>query len=131
HLQRLSTDGRDSLRAGLRELEAAGYITREQTRDAGGRLSATAYWVTDAPGTVDGLSGDGLPVDGKPAAIKTYRTKTYKKKEGGQQPAAPVAGEHAATPPPLKADPVSQALADGDSPEARAFLAAHGISTDQ
>lgn len=131
HLQRLSTDGRDSLRAGLRELEAGGYITREQTRDEGGRLSAAAYTVTDDPRTVDGLSGDGKPADGKPAATNTYRTKTYRKEEGQQPASAPAHGEHAAAPPPLKTDPVSQALADGDSPEARAFLAAHGISTDQ
>ena len=36
----LSTDGRDSVLAGLRELEAAGYLTRSRRTGEGGRI----YW---------------------------------------------------------------------------------------
>lgn len=134
HLQQLSTDGRDSLRTGLQELEAAGYISRTQTRDEAGRLSSTAYWVTDSPSTVDGFPGDGLSGDGKPAPINTYRNKTYRKKDeeaGNAEPGTPMPARQNVAASFPKDEALSRALADPDSAEARAFLAANGINTDQ
>lgn len=98
-LEPLSRDGRDALRAAIRELENAGYITRRQTRKPDGTLGDSEYNVTDdvrtadgkpvhgakrvqnGASTVDGLSVAGqtvagLSVAGKPAATKTDYTKT-------------------------------------------------------
>lgn len=40
HLVHCGPDGRDSVRAGLRELEAAGYLERRKVRDANGRWTS-------------------------------------------------------------------------------------------
>ena len=41
----LNTDGIDSMRSGIRELERAGYIERRRTRDEHGKLRGTVYKV--------------------------------------------------------------------------------------
>lgn len=153
HLQTLSTEGRDAVRATVRELEEHGYVRREQTRDETGKVGPVEYLVTDQEDTVDGFSGDGPdavqdgapPVDGlsgrgtnavqdsvssvdgktgagqtvagKPATKKTYIEEEQRKKRERT--------------PPTENSALNQALAEPDSPEARAFLAANGISTDQ
>jgi hypothetical protein len=76
HLETLSTDGRDGLRAAVRELEGAGYIIRQQVKDETGKFSKAVYLVTD-----DGKAVDGKPDDGKPAATNTDFTKTEKPEE--------------------------------------------------
>lgn len=102
HLETLSRDGRDALRAAIRELENAGYIERHQTRGPGGRLAEAEYRVSDdvrvavdgkavdgnavhgpseQASTVDGFSVAGKTVAGetvagKPATTKTEGTKT-------------------------------------------------------
>lgn len=99
HLEALSRDGRDALRAAIRELEDAGYITRHQTRKPDGTLGDSEYHVTDdvptvagkpvrgakrvqnGKSTADGLSVAGQTVAGqtvagKPATKKTDYTKT-------------------------------------------------------
>ena len=48
-LSKLTSDGIDSVRAAIRELEAAGYIVRSQSRDAHGRLSKNEYTVYEIP----------------------------------------------------------------------------------
>lgn len=42
-------DGIDSIRSAVKELEEQGYITREQRRDANGRISGTIWHITDHP----------------------------------------------------------------------------------
>jgi hypothetical protein len=61
-------EGRDAIRAALRELEAAGYVDRKRVRvkDARGRLVwHTEVWVRDTPDS--DKSTTGQPVDHKPA----------------------------------------------------------------
>src|SRR5690606_19831497 len=81
HLEAMSRDGRDALRAAIRELEAHGYIKRFQRRRPDGTLGDAEYHVTDDVPTVDGktVAGQsvaGKTVAGKPAATKTDLTKT-------------------------------------------------------
>ena len=45
----LNTDGIDSMRSGIRELERAGYIERRRTRDEHGNLRGTVYKVYAVP----------------------------------------------------------------------------------
>lgn len=43
HLQTMSSDGRDATRGAIAELEAAGYLTRRQTRDENGKLGPAVF----------------------------------------------------------------------------------------
>lgn len=74
HLASIKTDGRDSVRAGLRELEDMGYLIRERKVLPNG----TFDWVIEVyekPQTMDGKSGHGerktgSPVTGNPTTGK-------------------------------------------------------------
>lgn len=48
-LCKICKDGKDSVRAGLRELEAAGYLVRSQAHDSSGRFSSSEYTLYDVP----------------------------------------------------------------------------------
>ena len=48
-LTTLFTDGIDSIRQGINELEAHGYIVRERNRDARGRLGGMEYVIYETP----------------------------------------------------------------------------------
>jgi hypothetical protein len=85
------SDGRDAVRAGLRELEEAGYLTRTQRRGDGGRIVSTDYLVgtpvvgkpaggSDQPECNEspGQPSDGFSTDGEPASKKTTPEKTKK-----------------------------------------------------
>ena len=48
-LTTLFTDGIDSIRQGINELEARGYIVRERKRDARGRLGGMEYVIYETP----------------------------------------------------------------------------------
>ena len=45
----LPKDGQASIRSGLKELEAAGYLTRTRTRDSCGRVSDVVWTICDKP----------------------------------------------------------------------------------
>lgn len=65
HIQRIACVGRDKLRNMLRELEAAGYVTRETIRGDGGRVCGTEWVIADEPRTT-ASGGDGK-ADPQPA----------------------------------------------------------------
>ena len=56
----LFTDGLDSIRQGIRELEDHGYIVRERKRDAKGRLGGMEYVIYETP---------RLPVENLPVSV--------------------------------------------------------------
>ncbi|MGW0095556.1 hypothetical protein ACWDWS_42340 [Streptomyces sp. NPDC003328] len=53
HLVAVGPDGREAIRAGLKELERYGYLVRERLRRANGTLGEVAYSITDRPATLD------------------------------------------------------------------------------
>jgi hypothetical protein len=54
----LGPDGRDAVRAGLKELEKFGYLVRDRVRRPNGTLAETVYSITDRP-----AAWDGPPID--------------------------------------------------------------------
>ncbi|MFF1321963.1 hypothetical protein ACFVZZ_21410 [Streptomyces chartreusis] len=52
-LVRLGPDGREAVRAGLKELEAHGYLIRERLRRPDGTLGEIVYCITDRPAALD------------------------------------------------------------------------------
>lgn len=78
-LQKHFTDGRDSIRKGLRELQDAGYLVKEQTRKNDGKFSS-ADWllyetaqVADIPLTEN--RSTEKPSSGNPPLLSTNSTK--------------------------------------------------------
>ncbi|MGW9026897.1 hypothetical protein ACWGQ5_22490 [Streptomyces sp. NPDC055722] len=53
HLVAAGPDGREAVRAGLKELERYGYLIRERLRRANGTLGEVVYSITDRPATLD------------------------------------------------------------------------------
>ncbi|EYB69086.1 hypothetical protein DEIPH_ctg011orf0054 [Deinococcus phoenicis] len=81
-LETLSSDGREAHQNAMKELIAAGYISRKAAQDENGRLSGWAYEVTDERENRQ----TGKPSDGKPVTTNTDSTKTdrTKKKDGAE-----------------------------------------------
>ena len=100
----LFTDGLDSIRQGIRELEEHGYIVRERKRDTKGRLGGMEYVIyetprepveksdtsaffkpaTDLPGCADTVEDNPVPenpIQGKPAEETATLYKEIKNKE--------------------------------------------------
>ncbi|WP_369253797.1 hypothetical protein [Streptomyces sp. R35] len=53
HLVSVGPDGREAVRAGLKELERYGYLIRERLRRTDGTLGEVVYSITDRPATLD------------------------------------------------------------------------------
>lgn len=65
----LSSDGYDSIKTTLKELEAAGYLVRERNRDEYGHLKEMIYCFYEQPQqakTEDELLGEGTPTEENP-----------------------------------------------------------------
>ncbi len=84
-VETLGRDGRDAISKSLIAIEKAGYLTRERTRPAGGRIGPVVWTVsdtpspqTDLPHTV--LPDADLPYTGNPSQIK-YKKKKVPNKE--------------------------------------------------
>lgn len=60
-------EGRDAVRKALMELEAAGYLVREQGRSAGGNFAANDYTLYEEP--------QSLPLTEKPSTVKPTTVK--------------------------------------------------------
>ena len=66
-LATLFSDGIDSIRQGIRELEEHGYVVRERKRDARGRLGGMEYVIYETPHTaVENVSEGVSPVSTSP-----------------------------------------------------------------
>lgn len=103
HLADQKTDGRDSTRAGLAELETAGYLWIERRRD-GGRFERVVWHVTDTPEAANfpqksaskpansadlprsGIPNAANPASGRPTLQRTKGKKHLGKKELIQEP---------------------------------------------
>lgn len=73
-----SPTGRDHLRSIVRELEAAGYVRRTQTRLPNGHVGPAAWEVWDVPREVPTTPPQtGYPSTGKPSTVKS-RSRTRK-----------------------------------------------------
>ena len=89
HLSSLRPTGRDATRAGLRELEEAGYLSISIERHVSGRFSATTWCVSESPVTLDLDPSSprtenpypANPVPEKPIAENPTLTSTKKKQE--------------------------------------------------
>lgn len=79
----LSKDGRDSVQSALQELEAAGYLRREQTHDKKGNFSKTNYVLSEKPSSETPLTekpSTVKPSTGKPLAGKRQQLNNLKNK---------------------------------------------------
>ena len=72
----LSTDGIDSIRSGIQELERAGYIFRSRIRDDHGHLRGTKYKVYPTPQSRLGCTCIGKSNAGKSHAGTSYAGKS-------------------------------------------------------
>lgn len=77
-----ATDGRDSLRSGIKELEGRGYLLKERIRDENGRLQENKYTIFDHVHCNDnGVTTDGFSNVGKTNVGKTNIGKSPTTKE--------------------------------------------------
>lgn len=88
HLQDVACVGRDKLRGLLKELETAGYVTREVLRGDGGRLLGTEWMILDCP--EDAGAGEDAT-----AKIKAKRRPPENPSVGRRPPEKPTAGKSA------------------------------------
>jgi hypothetical protein len=63
-------DGRDGIRAAIKELEEAGYLTRERGRDDAGRLAGMDYVLADPFAPATDYPTQGLPNVGESTPYK-------------------------------------------------------------
>ena len=80
-ISRAGMEGRDAVRAALRELERCGYLVRKRLRAEGGRMvteSVIYERPVDNSSTEDGFPGVGSPGVGFPGAHRRLRPNTEK-----------------------------------------------------
>lgn len=88
-LERHGPDGRDSIRAGIAELEAAGYLVREQGRDRDNRFVEAEYVITDPSNVpMTGNPTTGNPTTENPSTYKKNSEAVEQSPEHEQQPAS-------------------------------------------
>ncbi len=107
-LQKRSTDGRDSLRAGIKELEKAGYLSRKAARSDNGQMCGQEWTFYETPREVEVFNEDS-PEDGKPVLrepresedrpLVTNDSKQVMKEEQLLEPAKGVLGKEASSKP--------------------------------
>jgi hypothetical protein len=91
HLASVKRDGRDATRAGLSELEEAGYLKKEVLRNALSQIEGTLWIVSDFPFSENPKTAQPkeenptlqIPVEQKPNFKNTEYTKTHHPKPGG------------------------------------------------
>lgn len=89
HLAKQKKTGRDATRAGLKELELAGYLTIRRERDERGKFFQVTWEVTDSPNATSidpepprsGNTDTGNTDTGKPTSQKPTLTSTCSKQE--------------------------------------------------
>lgn len=74
-------DSRDSVRTGLKELEGAGYIVREQTRNRQGRFAEKRYQVFERPQSGHSLVGGDSPSPENPSTVISEKVRTLPGRE--------------------------------------------------
>ena len=76
-VSRHAKDGRDSLRAGLKELEEYGYLKRQYKQSNGGKLDGYEWVLNDSPvagkSTENSIESNDFPASGKPGVRETRR----------------------------------------------------------
>ena len=86
NITNMATDGKDGVKAGIKELEKAGYIYKESKRGEKGKFSGIIYNIYEFPEdnpffTESGLTADGLTADGKSTTINKDSTNTESRKK--------------------------------------------------
>ncbi|MFJ8034720.1 hypothetical protein [Streptomyces sp. NPDC096032] len=101
-LVRHGREGVDAVRAGLKELEWAGFLQRTRERNAGGTLGRTLHWITDLPARqnprpqpASDRPGLAEPTSAGPHLKNTSRKKTNKQ---NTSPLRPYRRGHTRTP---------------------------------
>ena len=95
-LARICKDGEDSIGSALKELEKYGYLVRERTRDANGRMSSMVYHVYEIPkDLIDSGSTITKPTQckkttkGRVSGRKTQKNEEQEDLPGSPQPDLP------------------------------------------
>lgn len=104
--------GKDAIRGALKELEQAGYLTRQQLHGEGGAFSGNLYEIHDSvdqtddnPPLSDNPTTASAPLSGKPSTGKpstenpTQRNKDLTKKGSNETPYSPPGGRRAKSEP--------------------------------
>lgn len=71
-LTQICKEGKDAITAALKELEACGYLVRNQTHDASGKIAGMEYIIYESPQeiTIDGKPANGEPLTDYPSTEK-------------------------------------------------------------
>ncbi len=93
-LSHICKDGIDSISAGIRELEAHGYLIRERVREANGQLGAIVYTILEQPKPPEPMQDKPIrenpiqvnpmldaPMQGEPAQLNTKESSNYQSKK--------------------------------------------------